>query len=186
MYCQFIGLTPFVILALIVSLLLAILNISIFCTTVSKLRYDLNVFLRRPSILLCSLYPLISLAALMTLLAPKLWLIAHTVMHLSFTFGAVIFRALCFRYVESEANYVKETDARAISIRTPPCCCCCSCLPMLLPNRLRLSILRYMVWQMPCVQGGIMLTLNVIYYRVPVNKIRPNTQNITNSIANHY
>lgn len=146
------------------------LNISIFCTTVTKLRVDLNEFLRRPSILLCSLYPLISVAALMTLLLPKLWLISHTIMHLSFTFGAVIFRNLCFRYVESEANYVKETDGRPISIRTPPCCCCCTrCLPMIPPNRLRLSILRYMVWQMPCVQGGIMLTLNVIYYRLPVN-----------------
>lgn len=148
--------------------LLVLLNISIFCTTVSKVRKRVGRNVRGPSIVLCSLYPIICCAALTTIVLPKGWLLCHTVMHLCFTIGAVMFRQLCFRYVDSEQNYMKENDGAAVAINTPPCCCCCLCLPELVPSKAKFCLLRYMVWQMPFVQGSIMLVLNVIYYREQV------------------
>lgn len=162
-------LTPFITLSIFVAALLVILNISIFCTTVSRVRRKVGTFFRGPTIVLCSLYPIISCAAFTTILFPKSWLICHTVMHLSFTVGAVMFRQLCFRYVDSEMNYMKETDGAAVVINTPPCCCCCLCLPALVPSKEKFCILRYMVWQMPFVQGCVMLVLNVIYYNEQVS-----------------
>ncbi|KAM7355700.1 organic solute transporter alpha-like protein isoform 1-T3 [Cochliomyia hominivorax] len=158
------NLTPFVTLSIFVAALLAILNISIFCTTLARLKRKVDVYYRTPSIVMCSLYPIISCAAFVTILIPKSWLICHTIMHLSFTVGAVVFRQLCFRYVDSEMNYLKETDGAAVAINTPPCCCCCLCLPALVPSKERFCMLRYMIWQMPFVQGCVMLVLNVIYY----------------------
>lgn len=90
-------------------------------------------------------------------------------MHVSFTVGAVAFHKLCFRYVDSEVSYMKETDCLAVTINTPPCCCCCLCLPGMVPSKSKLCILRYMVWQMPFVQGSIMLVLNVIFYKEKVS-----------------
>ncbi|KAI8121964.1 Organic solute transporter alpha-like protein [Lucilia cuprina] len=159
------NLTPFITLSVFVATLLLLLNISIFCTTVSRVKRRVNVYFRGPTIVLCSLYPIICCAALTTILLPKSWLICHTVMHLCFTVGAVMFRQLCFRYVDSEVNYMKETDGAAVTINTPPCCCCCLCLPAMVPSKAKFCLLRYMVWQMPFVQGCIMLVLNVIYYR---------------------
>ncbi|XP_075161473.1 organic solute transporter alpha-like protein [Haematobia irritans] len=158
------NLTPFVIISMFVGSLLVVLNISIFCSTVSNIRRHCDPTIRLASIVLCSLYPIICCAALVTIILPKGWLICHTVMHLSFTVGAVMFRQLCFRYVGSELNYVKESDGATVSINTPPCCCCCLCLPALVPSRGKFSILSYMVWQMPFLQGCIMLVLNLIYY----------------------
>ncbi|XP_037939992.1 organic solute transporter alpha-like protein [Teleopsis dalmanni] len=158
-------LTPFITLSIFISSLLLILNIAIFCTTVAKLRQRLTKPLLHLSITMCSLYPIVSVAAVVTILVPKAWLICHTVMHLSFTVGALVFQRLCFRYVDNEVNYVKETDGAAVAINTPPCCCCCMCLPAVIPTKAKLCILRYMVWQMPFVQGSIMLVLNGIYYK---------------------
>ncbi|XP_073840836.1 organic solute transporter alpha-like protein [Musca autumnalis] len=159
------NLTPFIKLSMFVGSLLVVLNIVIFCSTVSKIRSRCDPCIRVPSIVLCSLYPIICGAALTTLMLPKAWLICHTIMHLCFIIGAVVFRQLCFRYVGSELNYAKENDGAAVSINTPPCCCCCLCLPAILPSKAKLCLLRYMVWQMPFVQGCIMLVLNLIYYR---------------------
>ncbi|XP_013119289.1 organic solute transporter alpha-like protein [Stomoxys calcitrans] len=158
------NLTPFVILSMFVGSLIVVLNVSIFCSTVSKIRRRCDPSVQLASIVLCSLYPVICCAALVTIYLPKGWLVCHTVMHLSFTVGAVMLRQLCFRYVGSEQNYVKESDGVAVSINTPPCCCCCVCLPGLVPSKAKFSLLSCMVWQMPIVQGCIMLVLNLIYY----------------------
>uniref|UniRef100_A0A1A9ZUB9 Organic solute transporter alpha-like protein n=1 Tax=Glossina pallidipes TaxID=7398 RepID=A0A1A9ZUB9_GLOPL len=160
----YINLTPFITLSIFVAALLVILNISIFCTTVAKVLKQVDATQWGPSIFLCSLYPCIGCAALATILVPKAWLICHTVMHLCFTVGAVALRELCFRYIESEANYIKATDAAALVFNTPPCCCCCRCFPSAMPSKPKLCILRYMIWQMPFIQGSIMLVLNLIYY----------------------
>lgn len=173
-------LTPFVTLSIFVAALLTILNISIFCTTVAHLRRRVESYYRSHAITLCSLYPTISCAALTTILFPKTWLACHTVMHLSFTVGAVAFWALCFRYVESEASYLKKHSGSAVSIRTPPCCCCCFCLPAMMPSKAKFCVLRYMIWQLPFVQSCIMLVLNVVYARDQVSSsdrnyaIKPN------------
>ncbi|XP_061396255.1 organic solute transporter alpha-like protein [Musca vetustissima] len=159
------NLTPFITLSMFVGSLLLLLNVAIFSYTVSKIRSSGDSFIRVPSIVLCSLYPIICGAAFTTIMLPKVWLICHTVMHICFTIGAVVFRQLCFRYVGSELNYAKENDGSEISINTPPCCCCCLCLPALTPSKAKLCLLRYMVWQMPVFQGCIMLVLNIIYYR---------------------
>lgn len=151
-----------------VASILVVLNISIFFSTMSKIRKRCEPGIRAPSILLCSLYPIICCAALTTIILPKGWLICHTVMHMCFTVGGVLFRQLCFKYVGSEMNYVKETDGASVSINTPPCCCCCLFLPSLVPSKAKFCMLRYMVWQMPFVQGCIMLVLNLIYYREQV------------------
>ena len=136
----------------------------------SRIRRRVDAYYRSPSITLCSLYPIICCAALTTILWPRTWLICHTVMHLSFTVGAVAFHQLCLRYVDSEVSYMKETDCVAVTINTPPCCCCCLCLPAMVPSKGKFCILRYMVWQMPFVQGSIMLVLNVIFYKEQVSK----------------
>ncbi|XP_058976717.1 organic solute transporter alpha-like protein isoform X1 [Musca domestica] len=159
------NLTPFIALSMFVGSLLVLLNIAIFSHTVSKIRNSCDPCTRVPSIIMCSLYPIICGAAFTTIMLPKGWLVCHTVMHICFTIGAVVFRQLCFRYVGSELTYAKENDGAAVAISTPPCCCCCLCLPALMPSKTKLCLLRYMVWQMPIVQGCIMLVLNLIYYR---------------------
>ncbi|XP_036327305.1 organic solute transporter alpha-like protein [Rhagoletis pomonella] len=158
------NLTPFVTLCLFVGILILMLNISIFLTTVAKLKQRLRKPLLAPSIALVSLYPLISLVALLTLLLPKIWFSCHTVMHLLFTVGGIIFHQLCLHYIGSEVSFIKETAGMAVPIRTPPCCCCCICLPGVTPTRGRFVVLRCMVWQMVFVQGSIMFVLNGIYY----------------------
>ncbi|XP_054734856.1 organic solute transporter alpha-like protein [Anastrepha obliqua] len=158
------NLTPFVTLSIFVSILILMLNISIFLTTIAKLKQRLRKPLIGPSIALISLYPLISLAALLTLLLPKIWFSCHTVMHLSFTVGGIIFYQLCLHYIGSEVSFIKETAGMAVPIRTPPLCCCCMCLPGVTPTKGRFVILRCMVYQMVFVQGSIMLVLNGIYY----------------------
>lgn len=157
--------TAFLALAIFIATLLTILNITIYLTTVSRLRRHLDKPLRIPSILLVSIYPIISLAALLTILVPYSWFMCHTVMHAMFMVGGPIFRTLLFRYVESEQNYVKETSGEALALNTPPFCCCCGCLPLVQPTKAKLCVLRYMVWQMPFWQGSIMLVMNILYYR---------------------
>ncbi|TDG42039.1 hypothetical protein AWZ03_011547 [Drosophila navojoa] len=157
--------TAFVSLAIFVAAMLTILNISIYLATVSQLRRHLNKPLLMPSIVMVSLYPVISVAALVTILVPYSWFICHTVMHAMFMIGGPVFRMLLFRYVESEQNYLKETSGEPVALNTPPCCCCCLCLPMVVPTKTKLCISRYMVWQMPVWQGGIMLVMNILYYR---------------------
>ncbi|CAD7006245.1 unnamed protein product [Ceratitis capitata] len=158
------NLTPFITLCIFVAILILMLNISIFFTTLAKLKQRLRKPLLGPSIALVSLYPLISLAALLTLLLPKLWFSCHTVMHLSFTVGAIFFYQLCGHFIGSETSFIKETAGMAVPIRTPPCCCCCMCLPGVTPTRGRFVILRCMVYQMAFVQGSIMFVLNGIFY----------------------
>ncbi|XP_039488193.1 organic solute transporter alpha-like protein isoform X1 [Drosophila santomea] len=159
------NMTAFLSLAIFIATLLTILNISIFATTASRLRRHLDKSLLRPSIMMVGLYPIISVAALVTILVPYTWFICHTVMHVMFMVGGPVFRTLLFRYVSSEQNYVKETAAEAVQLNTPPCCCCCLCLPMVIPTKAKLCISRYMVWQMPFWQGSIMLVMNILYYR---------------------
>ncbi|KAI8041712.1 organic solute transporter alpha-like protein [Drosophila gunungcola] len=159
------NMTAFLSLAIFIASLLTILNICIFSTTVSRLSRHLNKALLRPSIIMVGLYPIISLAALVTILVPYSWFICHTVMHVMFMVGGPVFRTLLFRYVNSEQNYVKETGGEAVQLNTPPCCCCCLCLPMVIPTKAKLCISRYMVWQMPFWQGSIMLVMNILYYR---------------------
>ncbi|EDW79146.1 uncharacterized protein Dwil_GK10391 [Drosophila willistoni] len=159
------NMNAFLTLAIFVGTLLTILNISIYSTTVSRMRRHLNKPLRTPSIGMVSLYPIISLAALVTILIPYSWFMCHTVMHVMFMVGGPIFRILLFRYVGSEQNYAKENAGEAVQINTPPCCCCCLCLPMIVPTKAKLCISRYMVWQMPFWQGSIMLVMNILYYR---------------------
>ncbi|KAM8708065.1 hypothetical protein ACLKA7_015093 [Drosophila subpalustris] len=156
--------TAFVSLAIFIATLLTILNISIYLTTVMRLCRHLDKPLRIPSILMVSLYPVISVAALVTILVPSSWFLCHTVMHAMFMVGGPIFRTLLFRYVISEQNYLKETSAEAVSLNTPPVCCCCGCLPTVVPTKAKLCISRYLVWQMPFWQGSIMLVMNVLYY----------------------
>ncbi|XP_060657873.1 organic solute transporter alpha-like protein [Drosophila nasuta] len=157
--------TAFLSLAIFIAVLLTILNISIYLTTAMRMRRHLDKPLRIPSILMVSVYPIISLAALVTILVPYSWFICHTVMHAMFMAGGPVFRTLLFRYVVSEQNYLKETSAEAVSLNTPPCCCCCGCLPTVVPTKAKLCISRYMVWQMPFWQGSIMLVMNILYYR---------------------
>ncbi|EDV97600.1 organic solute transporter alpha-like protein [Drosophila grimshawi] len=157
--------TAFVSLAIFIAALLTILNICIYLTTVSRLRRHLNKPLMIPSILMVSMYPVISVAALVTILVPYSWFMCHTAMHVMFMMGGPVFRTLLFRYVDSEQNYIKETSGQAVELTTPPCCCCCSCLPLVVPTQTKLCISRYMVWQMPFWQGSIMLVMNVLYYR---------------------
>ncbi|EDW69921.1 organic solute transporter alpha-like protein [Drosophila virilis] len=157
--------TAFLSLAIFIAALLTILNISIYLTTVSRLRRHLNKPLRIPSIMMVSLYPIISVAALVTILVPYSWFMCHTVMHVMFMIGGPVFRTLLFRYVDSEQNYLKETSGEPVTLATPPCCCCCLCLPMVVPTKAKLCISRYMVWQMPFWQGSIMLIMNILYYR---------------------
>eukprot|EP00099_Drosophila_melanogaster_P021781 NP_649079.2 uncharacterized protein Dmel_CG6836 [Drosophila melanogaster] len=159
------NMTAFLSLAIFIASLLTILNISIFATTVSRLRRHLDKPLLGPSIMMVGLYPIISVAALVTILVPYSWFICHTVMHVMFMVGGPVFRTLLFRYVGSEQNYVKETAGEAVQLNTPPCCCCCLCLPMVIPTKAKLCISRYMVWQMPFWQGSIMLVMNILYYR---------------------
>ncbi|XP_017072260.1 organic solute transporter alpha-like protein [Drosophila eugracilis] len=159
------NMTAFLSLAIFIASLLTILNICIFATTVSRLRRHLNKPLLRPSIIMVGLYPIISVAALVTILVPYSWFICHTVMHVMFMVGGPVFRTLLFRYVNSEQNFVKETGGEAVQLNTPPCCCCCLCLPMVIPTKAKLCISRYMVWQMPFWQGSIMLVMNILYYR---------------------
>ncbi|XP_067647588.1 organic solute transporter alpha-like protein [Eurosta solidaginis] len=156
--------TPFVTICLFVSIFIVMLNISIFLTTVAKLGQCLRKPLLGLSIALVSLYPLVSIAALVNLLVPQIWFTCHTVMHLSFTIGAIFFYRLCMHYIGSEVSFIKETDGMAVPIRTPPCCCCCVCLPGVVPTRGRFVVLRYMVFQMVFIQGSIMLVLNGIFY----------------------
>jgi len=137
--------TAFLSLAIFIASLLTILNICIFSTTVSRLRRHLNTPLLRPSIIMVGLYPIISLAALVTILVPYSWFACHTVMHVMFMVGGPVFRTLLFRYVSSEQNYVKETGGEAVQLNTPPCCCCCLCLPLVIPTKAKLCISRYMV-----------------------------------------
>ncbi|EDX11018.1 GD14784 [Drosophila simulans] len=159
------NMTAFLSLAIFIASLLTILNISIFATTVSRLRRHLDKPLLGPSIMMVGLYPIISVAALVTILVPYSWFVCHTVMHVMFMVGGPVFRTLLFRYVGSEQNYVKETAGEAVQLNTPPCCCCCLCLPMVVPTKAKLCISRYMVWQMPFWQGSIMLVMNILYYR---------------------
>ncbi|KAH8373364.1 hypothetical protein KR009_004099 [Drosophila setifemur] len=159
------NMNAFLSLAIFVASLLTILNISIFSTTVSRLRRHLNEPLLRPSIIMVALYPVISLAALVTILVPYSWFMCHTVMHVMFMVGGPVFRTLLFRYVNSEQNYVKESGGEEVQLNTPPCCCCCLCLPLVVPTKAKLCISRYMVWQMPFWQGSIMLVMNILYYR---------------------
>ncbi|KAH8364697.1 hypothetical protein KR084_010237 [Drosophila pseudotakahashii] len=159
------NMTAFLSLAIFIASLLTLLNICIFSTTVSRLRRHLNKPLLRPSIMMVGLYPIISVAALVTILVPYSWFACHTVMHVMFMVGGPVFRTLLFRYVSSEQNYVKETGGEAVQLNTPPCCCCCLCLPLVIPTKAKLCISRYMVWQMPFWQGSIMLVMNILYYR---------------------
>ncbi|XP_016995567.1 organic solute transporter alpha-like protein [Drosophila takahashii] len=159
------NMTAFLSLAIFIASLLTILNICIFSTTVSRLRRHLNKPLLRPSIMMVGLYPIISVAALVTILVPYSWFICHTVMHVMFMVGGPVFRTLLFRYVNSEQNFVKETGGETVQLNTPPCCCCCLCLPLVIPTKAKLCISRYMVWQMPFWQGSIMLVMNILYYR---------------------
>lgn len=159
------NLTPFITFSLFIAVLVLILNLAIFATTISKARKRLTRHLYLPTTLLCSIYPVISTAALVTILLPKSWLICHTVMHLSFTVGGVIFHNLCFRYAHSEDGYLKEVgEKEEMDLQTTPCCCCCSFLPKLMPTKTRLFAVKCLVWQMPLVQSSIMIALNVIYY----------------------
>ncbi|EDW46569.1 organic solute transporter alpha-like protein [Drosophila sechellia] len=159
------NMTAFLSLAIFIASLLTILNISIFATTVSRLRRHLDKPLLGPSIMMVGLYPIISVAALVTILVPYSWFVCHTVMHVMFMVGGPVFRTLLFRYVGSEQNYVKETAGEAVQLNTPPCCCCCLCLPMVVPTKAKICISRYMVWQMPFWQGSIVLVMNILYYR---------------------
>ncbi|KAH8267749.1 organic solute transporter alpha-like protein [Drosophila bipectinata] len=159
------NMTAFVSLAIFVASLLTILNICIFSNTASRMCRHLSKPLLKPSIMMVALYPIISVAALVTILVPYSWFMCHTVMHVMFMVGGPVFRTLLFRYVISEQNYVKETGGEPVQLNTPPCCCCCFCLPMVVPTKAKLCISRYMVWQMPFWQGSIMLVMNILYYR---------------------
>ncbi|XP_055855558.1 organic solute transporter alpha-like protein [Episyrphus balteatus] len=158
--------TPFITCSLIIAVLVLILNLAIYVTNISKAKKRLTSHLYLPTTLLCSFYPIISLAALVTIVLPKSWLICHTVMHLSFTIGAVLFHNLCFRYANSEVGFLKEVgDQELLDFQTSPLCCCFSFLPKLIPTKTRLFIVKCLIWQMPFVQSSIMIVLNVIYYR---------------------
>ncbi|XP_030387881.1 uncharacterized protein LOC115634360 [Scaptodrosophila lebanonensis] len=158
------NMTSPIVLSIFAASLLTIVNISIFFSTVAWLRQRLNQTLRLPSIAMVSLYPIISMAALFTLFVPYSWFVCHTVMHAMFMFGGPIFRMLLFRYVDSEQNYLKQNGGEAVQLNTPPCCCWCVCLPLVVLTKTKMCISRCMVWQMPFVQGLIMLVLNVLYY----------------------
>ncbi|XP_055906325.1 organic solute transporter alpha-like protein [Eupeodes corollae] len=162
------NLTPFVTFSLFIGLLVLCLNLAICATTIVKAKKRLTSNLYIPTTILCSIYPIISLAALGTILAPKSWLACNTVMHLSFTIGAVVFHNLCFRYAHSEVGYLKEIgDEKTLDLQTSPLCCCCGFLPKLTPKKNKLFAVKCLIWQMPLIQSSIMIALNVIYYFYP-------------------
>lgn len=150
---------------IIFAVLVLFINFSIYGTTLFKTRKRLTNHLFLPTTFICSIYPLISLAALITILLPRSWIICNTVMHISFTIGAVVFHNLCFRYANSEVGYLKEVgEKKDMDLQTTPCCCCCSFLPKIMSTKTRLFVVKCLIWQMPFLQSSIMIILNVLYY----------------------
>ncbi|XP_055388428.1 organic solute transporter alpha-like protein [Condylostylus longicornis] len=167
-----INLNIYTTLSIVLAIIVFFINIAIFCASVTQSLKRVRKLYLGSTIFLLSLYPIISFAALITILIPRSFLICHTIMHLLFTFGAFIYYRLCILYVNGLENFLKEADAEILNVRTPPCCCCCLCIHSIALTKNRMNILFYMITQLPCIQFVIMLILNFIYvYEESIYKV---------------
>lgn len=149
------------------------INLALFKKTIQlieELVVSHNKLLKMYSKAVCSLYVIISLAALTTIMIPQSWHICHTVMHFCFLAGAICIHKIAFIYVDGEHNFIRTTgELDVVNLKTLPCCCCCLCLPTFPPTKTSLFIVKFMIYQMCLVQGSLMMILNVFYFNDKVS-----------------
>lgn len=143
-------------------------NLALFKKTIQIIEEVIvspNKLLKIYSKSVCSLYVIICLAALTTIMIPQSWHICHTVMHFCFIAGAICIYKIAFIYVDGENNFIRTTgELDVVNLKTLPLCCCCLCLPTFPPTKNSLFVVKFLIYQMVLVQGSLMMILNVFYF----------------------
>lgn len=84
---------------------------------------------RARTLLLCSVYIIVGLAAFTSLIAYQAFVFCDSVCHFTFLLCAYQYFVLIIDYVDGESNFIIQTRGLMVfDMRTPPMCCCLQCL----------------------------------------------------------
>uniref|UniRef100_A0A182QJU1 Organic solute transporter alpha-like protein n=1 Tax=Anopheles farauti TaxID=69004 RepID=A0A182QJU1_9DIPT len=152
-------------LALIVvaTVLLSIATFSIFFKNAYHILHRTPKQFKTKSILLLTIYPLVTLFGVVSISAPRAYFLCDTVMHVYFMICAYVFFSLCMQYVDGEDALIKSTDSQTFSLRTPPLCCFVPLFKRAPVTKNRLRFVRMLIMQLPVVQTALFLALNVVF-----------------------
>lgn len=84
---------------------------------------------RARTLLLCSVYMIVGLAAFISLIVYQAFVFCDSVCHFTFLLCAYQYFVLIIDYVDGESNFIIQTRGLMVfDVRTPPMCCCMQCL----------------------------------------------------------
>ncbi|XP_058129157.1 organic solute transporter alpha-like protein [Anopheles ziemanni] len=157
------GLNYPIALIIVGTVVLSIATISIFFKNAYHILHRTPKQFKTKSVLLLSIYPLITLFSVVSIAVPRAFFLCDTVMHVYFMVCAYVFFGLCMQYVNGEDALIKSTDSQTFSLRTPPLCCCVPLFKRASVTKNRLLFVRMLIMQLPVVQTALFLALNVVF-----------------------
>uniref|UniRef100_A0A182PKH2 Organic solute transporter alpha-like protein n=1 Tax=Anopheles epiroticus TaxID=199890 RepID=A0A182PKH2_9DIPT len=157
------GLTLPIAFIIAATVLLSIGTFSIFFNNAYHILHRAPKQFKTKSILLLTIYPLVTLFGVVSISVPRAYFLCDTVMHVYFMICAYIFFSLCMQYVDGEDALIKSTDSQTFSLRTPPLCCIMPLFKRTSVTKNRLRFVRMLIMQLPVVQTALFLALNVVF-----------------------
>ncbi|XP_041762182.1 organic solute transporter alpha-like protein [Anopheles merus] len=157
------GLTLPIAIIIAATVLLSIGTFSIFFKNAYHILHRTPKQFKTKSILLLTIYPLITLFGVVSVAVPRAFFLCDTVMHVYFMICAYVFFSLCMQYVDGEDALIKSTDSQTFSLRTPPLCCFVPLFKRAPVTKNRLRFVRMLIMQLPVVQTALFLALNVVF-----------------------
>uniref|UniRef100_A0A182INJ6 Uncharacterized protein n=1 Tax=Anopheles atroparvus TaxID=41427 RepID=A0A182INJ6_ANOAO len=157
------GLNYPIALMIVGTVILSIITFSIFFKNAYHILHRTPKLFKTKSVLLLTIYPLITLFSVVSATVPRAFFLCDTVMHVYFMISAYVFFSLCMQYVNGEDALIKSTDSQTFSLRTPPLCCCLPLFKRASVTKNRLLFVRMLIMQLPVVQTALFLALNVVF-----------------------
>ncbi|XP_053671214.1 organic solute transporter alpha-like protein [Anopheles nili] len=148
---------------IVATVLLSIATFSIFFKNAYHILHRTPKQFKTKSILLLTIYPLVTLFGVVSISVPRAYFLCDTVMHVYFMICAYVFFSLCMQYVDGEDALIKSTDSQTFSLRTPPFCCLVPLFKRQPVTKTRLRFVRMLIMQLPVVQTALFLALNVVF-----------------------
>lgn len=167
------GITPPIMACLTIASCATFLTFFLFWRQFSALKRRTPKQFLSKTVILCSLYQVVSISSLLSMFVPKAFVLCDMLSHFTFLFGAYQLITLFIEYVDGESNFIKQcTEENAFRLRTPPCCCCCACCHPQFVTKNKFTFIRLLLVQFILIQGVVFVALNVIYIESEVREFR--------------
>ncbi|XP_063604222.1 organic solute transporter subunit alpha-like isoform X1 [Penaeus indicus] len=108
---------------------------------------------RRHIIWITSVYPFMTMMSVIATAIPRADSLCTAVKVTYMSIGISHFTDLTTSMFGSEKAMLAYLEGRSLNLQVGPCCCCLRCLPSPPVNKIRIRIVRWLLWQMPYTQA---------------------------------